>query len=107
MRVLITGATGGVGRALTDHLWKTNHEVVGLRRETGAPAGPGPSWDPAQGILEPRTLSGFDAVVHLSGANIGEGRWTEARKRELWSSRIDSTRLLARAALRRAIDGDA
>lgn len=94
MRVLITGATGGIGRALTDHLWKTDHEVVGLRRETGAPEGPGPSWDPARGILEASALSGFEAVVHLSGANIGEGRWTDARKRELWSSRVDSTRLL-------------
>ncbi len=94
MQVLITGATGGIGRALTDHLWKSGHEVVGLRRETGGPAGPGPSWDPARGMLEARTLSGFDAVVHLSGANIGEGRWTEARKRELWASRVDSTRLL-------------
>lgn len=94
MRVLITGATGGIGRALTDHLRGTGHEVVGLRRETGAAVGPGPSWDPARGILEPGTLTGFEAVVHLSGANIGEGRWTDARKRELWSSRVDSTRLL-------------
>ncbi|MCC6236770.1 MAG: TIGR01777 family protein [Dehalococcoidia bacterium] len=105
MRVLITGATGGIGRALTDHLRQAAHEVTGLRRETGAASGkPGPSWDPARGILEAGTLSGFDAVVHLSGANIGEGRWTEARKRELWASRIDSTRLLV-DRMREAADG--
>ena len=39
-------------------------------------------------------MEGFDAVVHLSGANISEGRWTPDRKAELRSSRIDTTRVL-------------
>ncbi len=95
MRVLITGATGGIGRALSAHLVTQGHEALPMRRDTGphSTAG-GPGWDPAAGRLDASALSGFDAVVHLSGANIGEGRWTAARKRELWSSRVDSTRLL-------------
>src|SRR5262249_10357634 len=53
-------------------------------------------WDPARGRLDPERVEGVDAAVHLSGANIGEGRWTEARKRELVDSRVLSTGLLAR-----------
>ena len=84
MRVLITGATGGIGRALSAHLNAQGHEAVPLRRGSAQrPAAGGPSWDPAAGRLEASTLSGFDAVVHLSGANIGDGRWSEARKRVL------------------------
>ncbi len=95
MRVLITGATGGIGRGLSAHLQAGGHEAIGLRRGPSATsAQQGPSWDPARGVLDAGALTGFDAVVHLSGANIGDGRWTEARKRELWSSRVDSTRLL-------------
>jgi uncharacterized protein len=93
MRVLITGATGGIGRALSEYLPARGYEVTPLRRGAGANAG-APSWDPARGELDARALSGFEAVIHLSGANIGRGRWTEARKRELRASRIDSTRLL-------------
>ena len=96
MKVLLTGATGGIGRRLTEYLPTRGHEVTPLRRgarANGAPAS-GPSWDPARGELDARALEGFEAVVHLSGANIGGGRWTEARKRELRASRIDSTRLL-------------
>lgn len=93
MRVLITGVTGGIGRALSDYLPVRGHEVTPLRRGSRGPAS-APSWDPAHGDLDAGVLSGFDAVVHLGGASIGEGRWTAGRKRVLWSSRIDSTRLL-------------
>lgn len=52
-------------------------------------------WDPARGQLDPATLSGVGAVVHLAGTPVDE-RWTPERKREIRSSRIDSTSLLAR-----------
>ena len=52
-------------------------------------------WDPAQGKLDPAALSGIEAVVHLSGANIADGRFTEARKREITESRVLSTRLIS------------
>jgi uncharacterized protein len=42
-------------------------------------------------------MEGADVVIHLSGASIGEGRWTAARKDVLRSSRVDSTRLLVDA----------
>ncbi len=58
-------------------------------------------WDPAasDGGLGPPALSGFDAIVHLSGAPVAGGRWTPARKRLLRSSRIASTSALVRAMM--------
>jgi uncharacterized protein (TIGR01777 family) len=60
------------------------------------------AWDPGRGVLEPRALDGLDAIVHLSGASIGDGAWTPARRRELMTSRVDSTALLARTMAARA-----
>ena len=51
-------------------------------------------WSPAEGWVREGAFAGCDAVVHLSGASVGEGRWTPARKAELRSSRIDTTRVL-------------
>lgn len=72
------------------------HEVSTLvRREVRAPDEI--VWDPAAGALDPAALTGTDALVNLSGANIGR-RWTDARKREILDSRVESTSLLARTA---------
>ena len=60
-------------------------------------AGPGEiAWDPAAGSLDPAALEGADAVVHLSGENVG-ARWTTERKARIRSSRVASTRLLSEA----------
>jgi uncharacterized protein len=98
VRIAITGSTGLIGSALARDLASDDIEVLRLGRRT--PAGPGEArWDPAapEGGLNPRSLAGVDAVVHLSGAPIASGRWTAARKQELRASRIGSTAALARA----------
>ena len=51
-------------------------------------------WDPAAGELDASRLQGVDAIVNLSGENLGK-RWTDARKREILDSRVQSTELLA------------
>ena len=58
--------------------------------------GPEPTakWDPPAGIIDANALEGLDAVVHLSGDNVGKGRWTDEKKENLRRSRIESTRLL-------------
>jgi len=97
MRVLVSGSTGLVGSALVPRLKLEGHEVVRLLR-CPPPLGPFEAfWDPGAGRLEPDAVEGFDAVIHLSGENLAGGRWTEARKRALRASRIDTTRLLADA----------
>ncbi len=55
--------------------------------------------DPPHEPLDSKLVAGFDAVVHLAGENIGEGRWTEERKREIRESRVDATSLLCRALI--------
>jgi uncharacterized protein (TIGR01777 family) len=97
MRVLVSGSTGLLGSALIPRLRLEGHEVVRLVRRP-PPLGPFEVfWDPGTGRLDAGALEGFDAAVHLSGENLAGGRWTDARKRLLYSSRIDTTRLLAEA----------
>ncbi len=90
MKVAITGSTGLVGGALARRLEARGDEVVRIARGH-VDAG---DWLPAEGWVREGAFAGCDAVVHLSGASVGEGRWTPARKAELRSSRIDTTRLL-------------
>jgi uncharacterized protein (TIGR01777 family) len=91
-RIAILGSSGHIGTALRERLGRAGHEVIRIRR--GKPDDPGATWDPAAGWFRAGALEGVDAVVNLAGANIGEKRWTEARKRLIFSSRIDGTRLL-------------
>ncbi len=92
MKVAITGSTGLVGRALGRSLEARGDEVVRITR--GSAGADGVDWAPDEGWVRAGAFDGCDAAVHLSGASIGEGRWTAARKAELRSSRIDSTRVL-------------
>ena len=94
MNILVTGGSGFVGAALAARLRGAGHRVAILTRR--ADAGPDTvHWDPAAGRLDPATLAGFDAVVHLAGENIGAHRLTAARKRAIMDSRAGGTRLLA------------
>lgn len=94
LRVAISGASGLVGQQLTCFLSTGGHEVLQLvRRPAFKPNEI--SWDPVRGVIEHEKLEGLDAVIHLAGANIGDGRWNERRKKILTSSRVDSTSLLA------------
>lgn len=98
MRIVVSGASGLVGSALVRELTAEGHQVVRLVRDPGAAeSADAEHWSPSSGELDPRVLSGADAVVNLNGRSIGAGRWTADVKRELWSSRIDSTRTLVTA----------
>jgi uncharacterized protein (TIGR01777 family) len=81
-----------IGTALRQRLEVEGHEVRRFLR--GKPEDPAAAWDPATGWVRPGALEGLDAIVHLAGESIGEGRWTESRKAALRASRINSTRLL-------------
>lgn len=93
MKILITGATGLVGRELTSFLTTGGHEVSRLVR--GKPSGTNDiRWDPAAQTIDASRLEGLDGVVHLAGENIAGARWTAAVKERLARSRLDGTRLL-------------
>lgn len=91
MKVLVTGASGFIGQALSAELEATGHAVVSLRRGDGSPG-----WDPARGRIDPGALEGVDAVVHLAGESIG-GRWTTSKKARILQSRVSGTSLIAGA----------
>ncbi|MGA7917201.1 MAG: TIGR01777 family oxidoreductase [Candidatus Acidiferrales bacterium] len=94
MKVLISGGSGLVGSALTKSLRADRHSVSHFVRP-GRAATPGDVlWDPSRATVDVPALEGYDAIVHLSGASISDGRWTEQRKAILRSSRVDSTRVL-------------
>jgi uncharacterized protein len=96
VKVVVSGASGLIGSALVPKLEANGHQVLRLvRREAHGPAEI--SWDPAVGLLDVRALEGVDAIVNVSGANVGR-RWTAARKQEILDSRVDTTRLLAATA---------
>ena len=95
-RVLVTAASGLIGSSVVARLAQEGHQVVRLVRREAISADEVP-WQPARGVLDHRSLEGFDAVVHLSGAGIGDKRWGKGRKRILFDSRIESTTLLSTA----------
>ncbi|MCX5662319.1 MAG: TIGR01777 family oxidoreductase [Planctomycetota bacterium] len=105
MHIAITGSTGLVGSALADFLTAGGHRVVRLVRGAGAPrhaaqdhvATEQVRWDPAAGTIDAAALEGLDAVVHLGGAGIADGRLDAAHLARVRDSRVDGTALLARA----------
>jgi uncharacterized protein len=83
---------------LVEHLRGAGHDVLRLVRHT-PPSGPGHGsdleWNPVAGRLPIDAIDGVDAVINLSGAGIGDHRWTDSYRAELRSSRIVTTQLLA------------
>ena len=97
MKVLITGGTGLVGTKLTDLLMDKGYEVAHVSRSSGMGKIRKFKWDIDNGELEDGALDGVDAVVHLAGAGVADGRWTDSRKKEILESRTKSTDVLINA----------
>lgn len=94
--ILVSGASGLIGSALVAHLRGAGERVVALvRREPRSSEEV--RWDPAVGDLPPTALDGVGVVVNLSGAGIGEKRWSSSRRQAILQSRLDTTSLLAEA----------
>ncbi len=97
MKVLITGATGLVGKQLTQWLVNKGHAVNCLTTSrakiTSKPNYYCYYWNPEKGEIDENCLINVDAVIHLAGASISK-RWTKAYKKEILQSRIQSADLL-------------
>src|SRR5579863_1487341 len=100
MRMLVSGSTGFLGTALIESLEGQGHVVVRLVRPGTAQKNArgdraqGVTWDPVADRFDADAADGADALIHLAGASIAEGRWNASRKALLRTSRIDATRHL-------------
>jgi uncharacterized protein (TIGR01777 family) len=91
MKILITGATGLIGRALQKSLREKGHELLlASRREPKDDSYI--QWDPQNGFANPERLDGIDAVVHLAGESLSALRWTDEKKKAIRDSRVLGTR---------------
>lgn len=95
-KVLITGASGLLGKRLTALLlaqgYGVNHLGRGARAfGTGVQAF---TWNIENGHIEGGAFEEVTAIVHLAGANLADSRWTDKRKKELIDSRVKSSALI-------------
>jgi uncharacterized protein (TIGR01777 family) len=98
MKILISGATGLIGKELTMFLAARGHVCSALTRQKSSLPDQ-VYWDPARGDLEQHKLPGFEAVVHLAGESI-VGRWSEDKKQRIRASRVDGTKMLCESLAR-------
>ncbi|MEW6271878.1 MAG: TIGR01777 family oxidoreductase [Thermodesulfobacteriota bacterium] len=102
MKIVVTGATGFIGRALVQRLLSSGHEVTAWSRDAARARESLPALcevaevDPRRAV-DPERLRGVDAVVHLAGESVAGGRWSEERKREIHESRVASSRAIVDA----------
>jgi hypothetical protein len=100
MKIMVTGATGFIGKKLIKKLNDRNHEIVVLTRNPESARFHIPihcdieTWDLGQGSLSTDALREVDAVINLAGENIASGRWTDKRKRNILQSRVASVKSL-------------
>src|ERR1051325_3729277 len=104
MKIIIAGGTGFIGSALVDRLARKGHALTVLThvKKKLMPRGattlawlPGTSGDWRRALDE--AMADADGVINLAGDSIAAGRWSEARKQTLRSSRIETTRALVDA----------
>jgi uncharacterized protein (TIGR01777 family) len=92
--IAVTGASGFIGSALVAALRSRGDRVRPLVRPGGM-ADDAIQWDPERGRIDSDALEGVDALVHLAGESVANGRWTEAQKARIRDSRVKGTSLLA------------
>jgi len=95
LRILLSGASGLIGKAFAELLRAKGHTVIPLVRR--APGEGEVGWDPFAGVLDSSRLEGLDAVIHLAGETISS-RWTPAKKKAIRESRVRGTAMLAEVA---------
>lgn len=103
MRILITGATGFIGKNLTTHLKELGHELIVLTRDINyAISILGKDfeyleWDPNHKNPSLTKVRPIDIIINLAGENIAAKRWSRDQKELIYSSRVDYTRKIFQA----------
>ncbi|WP_412471597.1 TIGR01777 family oxidoreductase [Halobacteriovorax sp. RT-1-4] len=101
MGIIITGATGLIGRELIHELAIHGHEDIRVLSRNPEKAQASFNipikcfyWDPQKGEVDKDAFNSVDTIIHLAGENIGARRWSKKQKEEIVNSRVLSTRLL-------------
>ncbi len=97
MRILITGGTGFVGKALTFHLKKQGHSVVLTTRNPNLCSASVFLWKSVEQPFPRDALHSIDAVVHLMGESLSSLRWSKKKKNAILRSRVEATKALVEA----------
>lgn len=103
MRILLTGATGLIGKELGKLLSEAGHELIVLTRDAAKAETELPypakvmEWKTLGEAIPSRALDGVEAIVNLAGEPVGDSRWTSEKKQRIRDSRVIGTRLLVDA----------
>nr|WP_321398134.1 TIGR01777 family oxidoreductase [uncultured Desulfobacter sp.] len=93
-RILISGGSGPIGKALVSFLKTCGHDVIRLVRDPGHRSDDTCFWDPYQNILDMDAVGPVDTVINLNGLDISRGRWTSRQRAKILDSRVIPTRVL-------------
>jgi uncharacterized protein (TIGR01777 family) len=98
MKILVTGATGLIGKALCRQLANESHQIVVLSRHLEnarvVPDAQAFRWEPEQGPPSSEVWEGVEGVIHLAGESVAGTRWSDEQKRRIRDSRVRGTRNL-------------
>lgn len=103
MKILMTGATGLVGKDIGKKLVSLGHELTVLTRNTSEAKGSLPfparilAWKNYSEEIPPEYFNGIDSVIHLAGESIASGQWSEKRKKLILESRTIGTKNIVKA----------
>lgn len=101
--IMITGGTGTVGKRLTEMLLEKGHSVIVVGRGGKAqktshnPKLKFAQWNIDAQTIDESAIQETDHIIHLAGAGVADQRWSEARKKEIADSRVNSCALIVKA----------
>jgi len=91
-KILVTGGSGMLGSEIIKLINKKGYQTALLSRNRNLKNAF--YWDYKKDELDKEALEFADIIIHLAGENISRKRWTNAQKKEIYESRIQSTKLL-------------